>query len=152
MVIGAFAALGRRARRLRARPGDCAQRRDRAPRALRVGAAARHGDRQPNRRSALPTGSTARDRIVSPAEAARLIAALRSTDQAALGLAVYAGLRLGELLAVDWAAIDTDAHTIHVRRSWDHGAREYVAAKSKAGTRTVRFSTVSDFCSQTTAY
>jgi integrase len=85
----------------------------------------------------LPTGSTARDRIASPAEAARLIAVLRPSDQAALGLAVYAGLRLGELLALDWSAIDTDAHRIHVRRSWDHGARQYVAPKSKAGTRTV---------------
>ncbi|MDQ3092606.1 MAG: site-specific integrase, partial [Actinomycetota bacterium] len=26
---------------------------------------------------------------------------------------------------------------IHVRRSWDHGAGQYVAPKSKAGTRTV---------------
>lgn len=85
----------------------------------------------------LPTGGTARDRIASPAEAARLIASLRPTDRAALGLALYAGLRLGELLALDWCAIDTGAHTIQVRRSWDHGAREYVAPKSKAGTRTV---------------
>ena len=85
----------------------------------------------------LPTGEQARDRIASPAEASRLIAALLPRDQAALGLAVYGGLRLGELLAIEWSAIDLEARTMRVVRSWDHGGREFVAPKSKAGTRTV---------------
>jgi len=85
----------------------------------------------------LPTGETKRDRIASPAEAQRLVVALRPTDQAAFGLAVYGGLRLGELLALEWSAIDIDRRTIRVVRAWDHGAREYVEPKSKAGTRTV---------------
>ena len=85
----------------------------------------------------LPTGGQARDRIASPPEASKLIGALAPLDQAALGLAVYAGLRLGEILALQWSAIDLDAGTLRVLRSWDHGAHEYVAPKSKAGTRTV---------------
>jgi integrase len=34
------------------------------------------------------------------------------------GLAVYAGLRLGEILALRWEAIDLDALTLRVERSW----------------------------------
>jgi len=85
----------------------------------------------------LPTGSTARERIAAPREATALIAALAPRDQAALGLAVYAGLRLGELLALDWENVDLDAGTLRVVRAWDHGSRTFVAPKSKAGTRTV---------------
>jgi integrase len=51
----------------------------------------------------LPTGENARDRIATPSEAATLIAAMQPKDRAALGFAVYAGLRLGELLALDVA-------------------------------------------------
>ena len=58
-------------------------------------------------------------------------------DRAALGLSVYAGLRLGEMLALEWSAIDLEAGTLRVERAWDHGARQFVAPKSKAGRRTV---------------
>lgn len=85
----------------------------------------------------LPTGGEPRDRVVTPTEAERLIAALEPRDQAALGLAVYAGLRLGELLALDWADVDLQARTIRVRRSWDHGERQFIEVKSRAGDRTV---------------
>jgi integrase len=85
----------------------------------------------------LPTGGNPRDRIATPAEARKLISALAPRDQAALGLAVYAGLRRGELLALDWSAVDLDAGVLHVRRSWDAGAGQFVDPKSKAGTRTI---------------
>jgi len=85
----------------------------------------------------LPTGGKARDRIATPAEARTLIAALDPQDQAALGLAIYAGLRLGEVLALDWSAIDLEAGMLRVERAWDHGALCFVAPKSTAGTRTV---------------
>jgi integrase len=84
-----------------------------------------------------PTGSTPRDRIATPREARELIAALDPLDQAALGLAVYAGLRLGELVALRWEDIDLDAPTLRVERAWDAQAQQYVAPKSRAGTRTV---------------
>jgi integrase len=69
----------------------------------------------------LPTGEKARDRIATPSEASALIGALLPHDQAALGLAVYAGLRLGELLALEWSAINLDAGVLRVERAWDHG-------------------------------
>ena len=70
-------------------------------------------------------------------EARTLIAALEPHDQAALGLAVFAGLRRGELLALHWEDVDLDAGVLHVRRAWDAGGLQVVAPKSKAGTRTV---------------
>jgi integrase len=81
----------------------------------------------------LPTGENARDRIATPAEAAELIAALPAKDQAALGLAVYAGLRMGELSAITWEAIDLEAFTLRVTRAWDEKSKEFLSAKSKAG-------------------
>jgi integrase len=79
----------------------------------------------------VPTGEEARDRVATPAEAAALIAAMRPTDQATLGFAVYAGLRLGELLALDVPAVDLEDGWIHVRRSWDPEAKEFVPPKSR---------------------
>jgi len=79
----------------------------------------------------LPTGETKRDRIASASEAAQLIAAMRPTDRAALGCAVYAGLRLGEILALDVGAVDLAGGWLHVHRSWDSGAKEFVAVKNR---------------------
>jgi integrase len=79
----------------------------------------------------LPTGETKRDRIASVAEAAALIEAMRPMDRAALGCAVYAGLRLGELLALDMAAVDLEGGWLHVLRSWDRGAKEFVSVKNR---------------------
>lgn len=79
----------------------------------------------------LPSGQNARDRIASPTEAEELIAAMRPKDRATLGLAVYAGLRLGELLALDVAAVDLNAGWIHVHRSWDRGTKQFIPTKSR---------------------
>lgn len=56
---------------------------------------------------------------------------MRSKDRTTLGLAVYAGLRLGELLALDVAAVDLDGGWIHVRRSWDRGTKQFIPTKSR---------------------
>jgi integrase len=79
----------------------------------------------------LPTGENARDRIAAPSEAATLIAAMQPKDRAALGFAVYAGLRLGELLALNVAAVDIEGGWIHVQRSWDREGKQFVATKSR---------------------
>jgi integrase len=79
----------------------------------------------------LPTGENARDRIAAPSEAATLIAAMQPKDRAALGFAVYSGLRLGELLALDVAAVDIEGGWIHVHRSWDREGKQFVATKSR---------------------
>ncbi len=79
----------------------------------------------------LPSGENARDRIATPSEAMALIAAMQPKDRATLGFAVYGGLRLGELLALDVAAVDLEGGWIHVHRSWDKGAKLFVATKSR---------------------
>ncbi len=81
----------------------------------------------------LPTGEQARDRIATPAEAAAQIAALPANDQAALGLAVYAGLRMGEILAISWEAIDLNTRTLRVTHEWDEKSKQFQDAKTKAG-------------------
>ena len=48
-------------------------------------------------------------RIASPEEAARLIAALEPRDRGLWATAMYAGLRRGELQALDWSSVDLAA-------------------------------------------
>ena len=84
----------------------------------------------------LPAVRGRRERIASPEEAARLLVAVPENDRAIWATAAYAGLRAGELQALEHDDIDLDAGYIHVRRSWDprEGA---VEPKSRAGTRSV---------------
>jgi integrase len=91
----------------------------------------------PTRELRLPSGEKARERVASPAEAERLIEALQPRDQTLFGLAVYAGLRIEEILALEWSAVDLNLLTLRVERSWDASARQFVKPKSRAGFRTV---------------
>ena len=50
---------------------------------------------------------------------------------------IYAGLRLGELLALTWSDVDLDAATIRVNKSWDYKQNVVKSPKTHAGTRTV---------------
>jgi integrase len=84
----------------------------------------------------LPAVRGRRDRIATPAEATRLLAALPDQDRGVWATAMYAGLRRGELLALRWCDIDLDAGVIHVEQAWD--IREgVIEPKSRAGVRTV---------------
>lgn len=56
-------------------------------------------------------------------------------------IALYAGLRRGELWALRWEDVDFDAGVIHVRRSWDVHEGE-IEPKSGAGVRRVPIATV----------
>jgi integrase len=85
----------------------------------------------------LPAVRGTRDRIASPDEAAWLIDALPVNDRAIWATAMYAGLRLGELLALDWDDVDLAAGVIRVERSYDPRAGVTVKPKSRAGRRTV---------------
>jgi integrase len=85
----------------------------------------------------LPAVRGRRDRIASPKEAASLLAALPDEDRAVWAMAMYAGLRRGELMAITWENIDLDTGVIRVERAFDPKAGEYVAPKSRAGRRTV---------------
>ena len=84
----------------------------------------------------LPSVRGRRERIASPAEAARLIAALPERDQALWATAMYAGLRSGELQALTDDLVDLERNVIRVRWSWDPKAGR-VTPKSRAGHRTV---------------
>jgi integrase len=86
---------------------------------------------------ALPAIRGKRDRIASPKEAAALLAALPLDDRAVWATAVYAGLRRGELLALQWEDVDLTKNLIHVRRSWDIAEQKDVGPKSAVGRRKV---------------
>jgi integrase len=90
----------------------------------------------------LPAVRGRRDRIASPEEAAALLDALPDEQRALWATALYAGLRRGELMALDWQHVDLAAGVIRVERSFDPKAGVYVAPKSRAGTRKVPIAAV----------
>ncbi|HEX8083314.1 MAG TPA: tyrosine-type recombinase/integrase [Solirubrobacteraceae bacterium] len=83
----------------------------------------------------LPAVRGRRERIASPEEARRLLDALER-DRALWATALYSGLRMGELRALEWDGVDFDRGLIHVRRTWDHKEGP-VEPKSRAGSRSV---------------
>lgn len=85
----------------------------------------------------LPAGKSKRPRrIVAPAEAAALLAALPLEDRAIWATAFYAGLRRGELQALRCIDIDLGASLIHIRKGWNQVEGE-IEPKSEAGKRTI---------------
>lgn len=54
--------------------------------------------------------------------------------------AIYTGLRLGEILALEWSDIDYVAHTISVTKSYDYAAKRTKEPKTASSKRTVRVS------------
>lgn len=90
----------------------------------------------PTRGLELPAVTGRRDRIASPDEAERLIAAVRKADRPIWATAMYAGLRRGELMALLWEHVDLAAGVIRVERSWDV-VEGPIGLKSRAGLRKV---------------
>jgi integrase len=84
----------------------------------------------------LPAVRGTRDRIASPEEAARLLAALRA-DKALWGTALYGGLRRGELRGLLWEDIDLATGVIRVERAMDDATGVLIEPKSAAGRRKV---------------
>jgi integrase len=84
----------------------------------------------------LPALTPGRERVARAAEAAALIAALPLGDRGLWATAVYAGLRRGELQALDWSSVDLGQGLIRVERSWDRRAG-LIDPKSKSGKRRV---------------
>jgi integrase len=78
----------------------------------------------------MPAVRGGRDRIASPDEAARLLAALQRSDRALWATAMYGGLRRGELMALRIEDVDLAAGKIHVRRGWD--AKDGVEIETKS--------------------
>ncbi len=73
----------------------------------------------------------------SPADAARLLAAVPDADRPVWATAMLAGLRRGEILALDWSNINLSAGVLRVERSYDPTSGLYLLPKSKHGIRTV---------------
>jgi integrase len=84
----------------------------------------------------LPAVEGKRLRIAPPAEAAKLLAALKD-HRAIWATAMYAGLRLGELQALLIEEVDLATGRIHVEANWDRVEQERVPPKSEAGRRRV---------------
>jgi integrase len=84
----------------------------------------------------LPRVVGRRERVASPSEGLRLVAALGVDERPVYALALFAGLRLGELRALRWMDIDSQRGLVLVRRSWD--PREGAGLpKSDAGVRDI---------------
>ncbi len=93
----------------------------------------------PTLKLALPAVRGRRERVAAPTEVAPLLDALLPADRAIYATALYAGLRAGELQALQWDNIDLQANVIHVRQGWDARAG-FIAPKSRAGQRRVPIS------------
>lgn len=83
----------------------------------------------------LPAVPLTRDRIATPEEAQRLIAALEERDQALWATAMYAGLRCGELRALRADKIEFHSKRIRVVAGWDALEGE-IEPKTEKGRRT----------------
>jgi len=90
----------------------------------------------PTLKLALPAVRGRRERIARADEAAALIAAAPARDQAIWATAFYAGLRLGELRALDWRNVDLEHGLIRVEHAWDAKAG-LIEPKSRSGKRRV---------------
>jgi len=88
----------------------------------------------PTRGLRLPASSGRRERIATPDEVRRLIAALQQGDRALWATAINAGLRHGELRALQVRDIDLKRRRIDVQRGWDQYEGE-IDPKSEKGTR-----------------
>lgn len=62
--------------------------------------------------------------------------ALPPLERAIYATTLYAGLRLGELQALDWRHVDLDQNLISIERSWDRHAG-FVVPKSRCSVRRV---------------
>ncbi len=85
----------------------------------------------------LPAPARGRDRITTPGESAALLAALKPADQVLWTVALFGGLRSGEIQAIRWEDIDFEAGTLRVERSYDPKSATFVAPKSRSSRRTV---------------
>lgn len=85
----------------------------------------------------MPAVDGKRLRIASAEEVGQLLAAVDRRDRVVWAIAFYAGLRVGEIQALDDDHLDLAGGRIDVEWNWDRGERKRVAPKSEAGERVV---------------
>jgi integrase len=84
----------------------------------------------------LPSVRSRRDRVAEPVEASLLLAAVPQRDRVVWALALYAGLRRGEIMALRWRDLDFTEREIRVERGWDDKVG-VIDPKSRAACRSV---------------
>ncbi|USS87636.1 site-specific integrase [Fructilactobacillus hinvesii] len=55
-------------------------------------------------------------------------------------LAIYTGMRLGEIQGLKWSDINMDFKTISIKRSWNSLTKEYIPVKTESSKRIIRVS------------
>ncbi|MGH2963955.1 MAG: tyrosine-type recombinase/integrase [Solirubrobacterales bacterium] len=85
---------------------------------------------------ALPANRGRRQRVAHPAEAKALLEALPPEDRPAWAIALYAGLRRGEIKGLRWGDVDFERGLIRVEQGWDDREGP-IEPKSRAGRRRV---------------
>lgn len=78
----------------------------------------------------LPAVTGRRDRIATPEEATKLLAALPESDRALWATAFYGGLRMGELRGLLVGDVDLATGRIRVERAWDK-AEGFIETKNR---------------------
>ena len=84
----------------------------------------------------LPAIEGRRENVVTPAQARALLEALPEGERAVWAMAVYAGLRAGELRALRVEDIELSGGVIRIQRAWDR-VDGVIEPKSAAGKREV---------------
>jgi integrase len=92
--------------------------------------------RNPTEHLRLPALEAKPRRIGARERVTELLDALPDSERAAWACAFYAGLRVGELRALRWAAVDFDAGVVRVEAGWDDVGGEQ-DPKTAAGVRTI---------------
>jgi integrase len=81
----------------------------------------------------------AKKEILTPEQIAKIIAAAKADCKHGVFVATpfLTGLRIGEMLGLNWADINFDRNEIHVRRVQEHDGKTFEATKTDAGMRTI---------------
>lgn len=61
-------------------------------------------------------------------------------------LAIYTGMRLGEIQGLKWKDIDFKNNMINVNRSWNALNKEYIPTKTESSIRSIRVNKKSWIC------
>lgn len=85
----------------------------------------------------LPAPARRERRIAPPSEFQRFLQELSTFDRALWSVVYHGGLRLGEVLALQWADVDLATGTINVTTNWDSTERKRVPVKTRSGKRRV---------------
>jgi integrase len=75
--------------------------------------------------------------ILGPDEVRRLIEAARDRYKVIIQIAIFTGMRQGEILGLQWGDVDWNGRQIHVRRAWKEGA--FTEPKTRNSIRRVDF-------------